>query len=108
MLYYGLTREVPLILLGCKSDLKIEDPNRASIPFVTTEEAQKAARQIGAVDALECSSMDSDSIRRIGDFLGWHGYYSHFVKSGTHCKDIGRFSKLWNGLQTLLRPRQND
>jgi hypothetical protein len=107
MLYCGLTRKAPLFLLGCKSDLKVIDPNQASIPFVTTEEAKKAARQIGAIDALECSAMDSDSIKRIGDLLAWHGYYSHFRKNEMHSKDAKGISKSRSRLQTLLRNRRN-
>ncbi|CAG8716035.1 7140_t:CDS:2, partial [Acaulospora colombiana] len=47
---------VPIFLLGCKSDMKAE-LYRKSPTFVTTEEAKKAALQIGAIDALECTAM---------------------------------------------------
>ncbi|PVF97162.1 P-loop containing nucleoside triphosphate hydrolase protein, partial [Serendipita vermifera] len=69
---------VPVVLVGCRSDLKSKDPKQSSMSFVTTEEAKKAARQIGAVDALEFSSNDGKSTKKIGDRLVWYAYYSHF------------------------------
>ncbi|PVF97165.1 P-loop containing nucleoside triphosphate hydrolase protein [Serendipita vermifera] len=87
---------VPIFLLGCKSDLKPKGPNETSIPFVTTEEAKKAALQIGAIDALECSAKDGESIKKVCDLLIWYSYYSHFgVKGGT----LGQ----WERLQSFLR-----
>ncbi|PVF97163.1 hypothetical protein CPB86DRAFT_786156 [Serendipita vermifera] len=73
---------IPVFLVGCRSDLKPIDPNDTSIQFVTTEEAKKAAHQIGAVDALECSSDNGESIDKVGDLLVWYACYSHFGVNG--------------------------
>ncbi|PVF97166.1 P-loop containing nucleoside triphosphate hydrolase protein [Serendipita vermifera] len=82
VLHHGTN--APIVLVGCKSDLKPKDPNCTLVPFVTTEEAKKAARQIGAIDALECSESDGrESFKKIGDLLAWYAYYSHFWDAET-------------------------
>ncbi|PVG00837.1 P-loop containing nucleoside triphosphate hydrolase protein [Serendipita vermifera] len=88
--------EVPIFLLGCKSDLK-EKLKQTRMPYVTTGEAMKAARQIGAIDALECTAMGGVSVWEIGNTLIWYGYYSRLAKyNGT--------STIWSRLKTQLRP----
>ncbi|PVF97161.1 hypothetical protein CPB86DRAFT_786151 [Serendipita vermifera] len=78
--------------------MKTWDPKLAPRPFVTTEEAKRAARQIGAIDALECSAWESDTVKKVGDLLAWYGHYHHFP-------DNGPSSTLWSRLQALLRRR---
>ncbi|PVF97168.1 P-loop containing nucleoside triphosphate hydrolase protein [Serendipita vermifera] len=69
---------VPIFLLGCKSDLKLDGSGQSAAQFVTMEDAKKAARQIGAIDAFECSANDYESAEKVGDLLVWYAYYSHF------------------------------
>ncbi|PVG01887.1 P-loop containing nucleoside triphosphate hydrolase protein [Serendipita vermifera] len=64
---------IPIFLLGCKSDQKA---GLYQVP-VTTEEAKKAARQIEAIDVLECSAEEGDSVYSVCDTVAWYGYYSH-------------------------------
>ncbi|PVF97164.1 P-loop containing nucleoside triphosphate hydrolase protein [Serendipita vermifera] len=86
----------PIFLLGCKSDLKPKSPNQSLTPYVTTEDAKKAACQIGAIDALEFSAYDEESTRKVGYLLVWYSYHSHFgVLGGT--------LTLWERLRALLR-----
>ncbi|PVG01885.1 P-loop containing nucleoside triphosphate hydrolase protein [Serendipita vermifera] len=51
---------VPIFLLGCKSD-QMRGLEQAEGQFITTE-AEKAARQIGAIDAFECSAEEGYSV----------------------------------------------
>ncbi|PVG00847.1 P-loop containing nucleoside triphosphate hydrolase protein [Serendipita vermifera] len=85
---------VPIFLIGCKSDYK-DAVNQPHGPCVTTEEAKKAARQIGAIEALECSAVAGDSVKRVGDMLAWYGYYSNNVKTESS-------TSLWHRLLSLL------
>lgn len=94
MLYHGTN--VPVVLVGCRSDLKHKDPSHASTPLVTTEKVKKAARQIGAMDALEYSAQDKESVKNTGDLLVWYACYSHFGKAQAS-------STLWGRLQAFLR-----
>ncbi|CAG8634026.1 9821_t:CDS:2 [Acaulospora colombiana] len=61
------------------ADLR-EEQTRDSLTFVTAEEAQKAALQIGAIDVLECTAMQSDSVKKVCDTFFWYGYYSHSIR----------------------------
>ncbi|CAG8777453.1 17399_t:CDS:1, partial [Acaulospora colombiana] len=66
VLCYG--SNVPMFLIGCKSDRK-GALNQVHGPCVTTEEAKEAATQLGAIDALECSAMKRNTVKRVVDML---------------------------------------
>lgn len=58
---------VPVILVGLKKDLRadpiaIEDMRKKSLPFVTANEGEAAAREIGARKYLECSSLSGEGV----------------------------------------------
>lgn len=73
-----LTSAVPIFLIGCKSDER-EGIDPVSERFVTIDEARKAARQIGAVDVLECTAEWGDSVRDVCDTLAWYGSYAYLA-----------------------------
>ncbi|PVG01888.1 hypothetical protein CPB86DRAFT_62620 [Serendipita vermifera] len=85
----------PIFLLGCKSHQKA-GVDQASGQFVTMEEAKKAARQIGAIDALECTNRPEDSIYTVCHTLAWYGYYSCLEKRN-------RYKALGKRIRALLR-----
>ncbi|PVG00846.1 P-loop containing nucleoside triphosphate hydrolase protein [Serendipita vermifera] len=71
---------IPIFLIGCKSDRK-DALDQAQRSCVTTEEAKRAARQIGAIDVFECTAMEGDSVKTAGDTLAWYSYYSDGAKT---------------------------
>src|SRR5579872_162916 len=63
---------VPFILVGTKSDLRKlnslpSSPSSASNQFVTMEEAQKVATEIGAHQYIECSALTQDNLKQVFD-----------------------------------------
>ncbi|EQB45534.1 hypothetical protein CGLO_15585 [Colletotrichum gloeosporioides Cg-14] len=58
---------VPIILVGLKKDLRedpvaIEEMRKKSLRFVTSQEGDTAAKEIGARKYLECSSLSGEGV----------------------------------------------
>lgn len=51
----------PLIILGCKADLREE----GNSDHVSKSEGEKFAKEIGAASYLECSATDPDSVSKV-------------------------------------------
>ncbi|KAK3324110.1 GTP-binding protein rho2 [Podospora appendiculata] len=59
--------DVPIILVGLKKDLRgdpvaIEEMRKKSLRFVTEQEGEAAAREVGARKYLECSSLSGEGV----------------------------------------------
>ena len=64
--------EVPFILVGNKSDLRndqnmIDELAEKGLNFVTEEEAQTIAKEVGAVKYCECSALTQEGLKYIFD-----------------------------------------
>jgi len=62
-----LCPNVPVLLVGLKKDLRthpaaIEEMRKRSTPFITPQEAETIARQIGARRYLECSALTGEGV----------------------------------------------
>lgn len=62
-----LCPNVPIILVGLKKDLRedpvaIEEMRKKSLRFVTTQDGDAVAKQIGARKYLECSSLSGEGV----------------------------------------------
>lgn len=63
---------IPIILVGTKSDLR-DDPlmkqslRNKGLSFVDQGEAKSLAKEIGAVEYLECSAMTQDGLKTVFD-----------------------------------------
>ncbi len=58
---------VPIILVGLKKDLRtdpvaIEEMRKKSLRFVTQQDGESAAKDIGARKYLECSSLSGEGV----------------------------------------------
>jgi len=63
---------VPILLVGTKSDLRKDDNtikqlNSRSQSMVTVEAAQRMAKEIGAVNFLECSALTQEGLKQVFD-----------------------------------------
>jgi len=63
---------VPILLVGTKSDLRKDDStikqlNSRSQSMVTLENAQRMAKEIGAVNFLECSALTQEGLKQVFD-----------------------------------------
>jgi len=63
---------VPILLVGTKSDLRKDDNtikqlNSRQQQMVTIEFAQKMAKEIGAVNFLECSALTQEGLKQVFD-----------------------------------------
>jgi len=63
---------VPILLVGTKSDLRKDDStikqlNSRSQSMVTLEAAQRMAKEIGAVNFLECSALTQEGLKQVFD-----------------------------------------
>ncbi|KAG8821407.1 hypothetical protein FRC17_009836 [Serendipita sp. 399] len=61
---------VPRVLVGCKQDLRgdrrtIDTLQKAGLEFVTQEQGEAMAREIGAVIYLECSARRGDGVMEV-------------------------------------------
>ena len=56
----------PILLVGTKSDTR-EDPDSNSDDFVSKEEAEKVATELGAIGYVECSALKNIGIERVFD-----------------------------------------
>ncbi|PVG01889.1 hypothetical protein CPB86DRAFT_781276 [Serendipita vermifera] len=94
--------QIPIFLLGCKSDLK-EKQDDNPIVLVTSEDAKKAALQIGAIDVFECTAMgeDSTNMKKICDTFFWYGYYSHSMRRGGVTTSGGRIQGVLDRIPAL-------
>jgi hypothetical protein len=74
-------RSVRVLLIGCMSDTEGLDP--CHMP-VSEGEVKKAGHEIGAVQWLECTTLDRRSGEAVAQALGWYGY--HYASLATHAK----------------------
>jgi len=63
---------VPILLVGTKSDLRKDDNtikqlNSRQQAMVTLENAQRMAKEIGAVNFLECSALTQEGLKQVFD-----------------------------------------
>jgi len=63
---------VPIVLVGTKSDLRKDDGtikqlNSRNQTMVTVENAQRMAKEIGAVSFLECSALTQEGLKQVFD-----------------------------------------
>jgi len=63
---------VPILLVGTKSDLRKDDNtikqlNSRQQSMVTIESAQRMAKEIGAVNFLECSALTQEGLKQVFD-----------------------------------------
>jgi len=63
---------VPILLVGTKSDLRkdentIKQLNSRQQSMVTIESAQRMAKEIGAVNFLECSALTQEGLKQVFD-----------------------------------------
>jgi len=63
---------VPILLVGTKSDLRKDDNtikqlNSRQQSMVTVESAQRMAKEIGAVNFLECSALTQEGLKQVFD-----------------------------------------
>jgi len=63
---------VPILLVGTKSDLRKDDNtikqlNSRQQSMVTIESAQQMAKEIGAVNFLECSALTQEGLKQVFD-----------------------------------------
>jgi len=63
---------VPILLVGTKSDLRKDDNtikqlNSRQQSMVTIENAQRMAKEIGAVNFLECSALTQEGLKQVFD-----------------------------------------
>jgi len=63
---------VPILLVGTKSDLRKDDNtikqlNSRQQSMVTIEAAQRMAKEIGAVNFLECSALTQEGLKQVFD-----------------------------------------
>jgi len=63
---------VPIVLVGTKSDLRKDDNtikqlNSRQQSMVTVEAAQRMAKEIGAVNFLECSALTQEGLKQVFD-----------------------------------------
>jgi len=63
---------VPILLVGTKSDLRKDDNtikqlNSRQQSMVTVENAQRMAKEIGAVNFLECSALTQEGLKQVFD-----------------------------------------
>jgi len=63
---------VPMILVGCKSDLRTDEDTIAQLSqkgktFVTQEAAQGLAKEIDARNYLECSALTQEGLKQVFD-----------------------------------------
>jgi len=63
---------VPILLVGTKSDLRKDDNtikqlNSRQQQMVTIENAQRMAKEIGAVNFLECSALTQEGLKQVFD-----------------------------------------
>merc|ERR1712142_476311 len=63
---------VPILLVGTKSDLRkdentIKQLNSRGQAMVTVEAAQRMAKEIGAVNFLECSALTQEGLKQVFD-----------------------------------------
>jgi len=63
---------VPILLVGTKSDLRkdentIKQLNSRQQSMVTVEAAQRMAKEIGAVNFLECSALTQEGLKQVFD-----------------------------------------
>jgi len=63
---------VPILLVGTKSDLRKDDNiinqlNSRQQSMVTIEDAQRMAKEIGAVNFLECSALTQEGLKQVFD-----------------------------------------
>jgi Ras family protein A len=61
---------VPIILVGCKADLRhdpdtIEDCQKTSQKPVTREQGEAMRRKIGALKYMECSALTNEGVREV-------------------------------------------
>lgn len=67
-----------MVLIGCQSDLRI--PNDST--QISPEAGQLAKGQIGAVDWMECTFKEKDSVNNVSQSLAYHGYHYRFSTRG--------------------------
>jgi len=63
---------VPIVLVGTKSDLRKDESTNNQLAsrnqkMVTVEQAQRMAKEIGAVNFLECSALTQEGLKQVFD-----------------------------------------
>jgi GTPase SAR1 family protein len=71
VLYHCSQAPVPYILVGCKSDVRKggADLEGNGVRIVSVEEAQAAARKVGAVGYMECSALIGKGISELLQYV---------------------------------------
>lgn len=58
-------RKKPIILIGCQSDVRLKRRHSSGDSYVTLEEGEAFAKEIGADAYLECSSLTMDGVSEV-------------------------------------------
>ena len=64
--------EVPILLVGTKMDLRsnkdtLKKLEEQGLAPVRTEQGNTAAKEVGAIEYLECSAMEQESLKNVFD-----------------------------------------
>ena len=64
--------EVPILLVGTKMDLRsnmdtLKKLEEKGLALVRTEQGNTVAKEVGAIEYLECSAMDQESLKNVFD-----------------------------------------
>ncbi|XP_066300237.1 rho-related protein rac1B-like [Branchiostoma lanceolatum] len=59
--------EVPILLVGTKSDLRDDEETQNKEPMITQEEAMETAKKIDAVKYVECSALTQANLKDVFD-----------------------------------------
>jgi len=81
---------VPIVLVGTKSDLRKDDNtikqlNSRQQSMVTIEAAQRMAKEIGAVNFLECSALTQEGLKQVFDDAIRAAMSKPTIKPGKKC-----------------------
>ncbi|ODV59300.1 Rho family protein [Ascoidea rubescens DSM 1968] len=57
--------QVPIILVGCKKDVRESGSDLPPSSFVSSEQGANVARQLGAVAYLECSALTNSGVQQV-------------------------------------------
>ncbi|KIM19833.1 hypothetical protein M408DRAFT_174511 [Serendipita vermifera MAFF 305830] len=93
VLHFFSNPKVPIILVGCKRDLRQKTGASEAMQrgeMITTEKGRELATSINAVEYVECSANENESIRELEKVIGrvamsWNPAYSGSKREGRKC-----------------------